>query len=101
LSPHPQHAPFPSTTLFRSADSPRLLALLLDRERIGVALSEGVDPGDEALVPVGVVRQVHHYHAMLEDRPRGRVLARRELVRDLRDRKSTRLNSSHEWTSYS
>ncbi len=63
-----------------AADPPRLLALLLDRPRVGVAAPKRVDPGDEALVAVRVVRQVHHHHAALEDGARGRVLPRRQLV---------------------
>src|SRR5207247_8676414 len=69
--PPPSSPPFPYTTLFRSLELSRLSQSLL-------RLVVGGNPPN--LRPIDVVRVV------------------REAVRV--DRKSTRLNSSHEWISY-
>jgi hypothetical protein len=63
-----------------AADAPRLRALLLERPRFGIALPVRVDPGDEALVAVGIVRGVHEHHGVVEQPARERVLAGHQLV---------------------
>src|SRR5207247_5922749 len=78
---------FPCTTLFRSGAraSPRF------EHRLAVALSR-IRRG--ARGPGRVFRRVQGRDADLERR------GRREILGQDRDRKSTRLNSSHEWISY-
>jgi len=63
-----------------AADAPGLRALLLERPVLGVPLAVRVDPGDEALVAVGVVRRVDQHDRVLQERVRERVVARHELV---------------------
>src|SRR5438105_6501310 len=69
----PRSTLFPYTTLFRSADPVRALQHALYR-------AAKVDPG-------------RRFHALRDK------VFRRDVLIDL-DRKSTRLNSSHEWISY-
>src|SRR5438105_9013831 len=81
----PSSTLFPYTTLFRSDGLRRRLRDL--REPVLPRQERGLLPLFPA-VPAGGQRQ-------LEQAPRRRVLPDRQ-----GDRKSTRLNSSHEWISY-
>src|SRR3712207_8068707 len=82
----PRSTLFPYTTLFRSAADPQVLGRLLPRQRaeeLGVALHRAARPGAVVLDQV-----LQSGHRLLGERG------------TLRDRKSTRLNSSHANISY-
>src|SRR5207247_11364262 len=95
VRPPPVTALLPYPPLFRSDDVEHAV-LVVHAPRRGV---RRVALGGHPLVPVVVRRgRVLHFHRL-----EPRVLARWLVevpVNDDRDRKSTRLNSSHEWISY-
>src|SRR5207247_10038833 len=86
----PTSPPFPYTTLFRSPH-----AVAVDVRLAGVARRRAVVTRIAHAIPVLVgLRRVGRRHAVV-------VAARRRAAGTrLIDRKSTRLNSSHEWISY-
>src|SRR5438105_8654538 len=77
----PSSTLFPYTTLFRSREDRRLAHALVVPRRLRVPLLGELDPVD---------RRVLRRHE----------LQLRVVLHGERDRKSTRLNSSHEWVSY-
>src|SRR2546428_1972424 len=87
----PRSTLFPYTTLFRSPDEVLRIALRALRERRGVLPWAVVFPG----------RRRERLAALLAVPQRDlRVVVPQEVRRDARDRKSTRLNSSHDQISY-
>src|SRR5947209_14680447 len=94
LGTPPRSTLFPYTTLFRSRDAPRAPERLGRGGHPAGVVSGGVDrdPGARVAVRIGVVRVERARVARVEEL---RFLGRRE-----RDRKSTRLNSSHANISY-
>src|SRR5687768_18352711 len=80
LHPPPRSTLFPYTTLFRSIDDTGLVLFHTNPKRNGVENFFTETDGDQ--------------------RVRSAVFARRSQEMDIRDRKSTRLNSSHGYISY-
>src|SRR5438105_8179994 len=78
----PRSTLFPYTTLFRSAERDGEVAALRGRHGARVPVAER-----SRAIPLVVRLELRHLRV------------RREADRE-RDRKSTRLNSSHEWISY-
>src|SRR5207247_11285046 len=97
------------------ADLPRAVCALSLHDALPIL------PGGKTLMTIGVRRWVEHDDHRFQDLQGLRLIGRRELIghlhggleagrfvavdrilehRNGRDRKSTRLNSSHEWTSY-
>src|SRR5207247_7748867 len=95
---HPRARPFPYTTLFRSEGLQprhgRAVRLVPEGrpERLEVA-PEDVRPAEPVVVEEG---GVHRRGAAVDDELGATV----RHARERQDRKSTRLNSSHEWISY-
>src|SRR5207247_11124211 len=97
-TPRPSLSPY--TTLFRSNADARAVAVAFANDL--------ADSGTDGLQDERRLRDVDHALVLLAVRPaavcRSEVRSRRaeEQVRrrGVRDRKSTRLNSSHEWISY-
>src|SRR5207247_10621193 len=90
---------FPYTTLFRS----QLVRLDVGAEREAVLVAVALEARDVPLDRVEIDRRdrrVELRDLHLSRRARRRRRPRRRSRRDPTDRKSTRLNSSHEWTSY-
>src|SRR2546422_6414739 len=77
----PRSTLFPYTTLFRSVDAVKILVLRL-ADRVAVAGADGINEDEVGLVEEAL-RIVHEF-----------------VRRRRRDRKSTRLNSSHGYISY-
>src|SRR3712207_8867731 len=96
IRPPPRSPLFPSTPLFRSRRPPRDLPIRLLERDLSVPLV--LLPADlRHPVNVGVVELLDGLHVVHELRE---ILELRPLVVRRRDRKSTRLNSSHANISY-
>src|SRR5438105_12147204 len=78
---------YPYTTLFRSAENAFRVGLVrverAVKERLTIAETEPLMPQE-----------------MINAKPVAAIVRRSLTARSTRDRKSTRLNSSHEWISY-
>src|SRR5207247_9600200 len=98
LPPPPPSPPFPYTTLFRSCTHH---VAVVRRIVIVVAAHQQHHPSNPGLHLRRLLGVRLQQQSGTTDHVLGRLVPRRVRRRDdLQDRKSTRLNSSHEWISY-
>src|SRR5438034_2676293 len=94
LRPQPRSTLFPYTTLFRSLVEEAV-------ERLARDALDRLHQHDRAQVRVAVLRSRRVEERRRVDERQGGAARRRRIVqREIRDRKSTRLNSSHTVISY-
>src|SRR5207247_10919718 len=98
LTPHP--TPFPYTTLFRS----RMAGVAYTDWSWSALFADFDNDGrKDIFVSSGYPKAVNDFDydmAVYRANRRGDTATEMKELRELRDRKSTRLNSSHEWKAY-